>query len=168
VSVEWESEFRERMRRFTPPRDGDVAVSLKVRVISGCFHREHSPQAYALIDERQTSLPDDGARVEFVEHESGPELLVALDLTAAGLALTASVISLVVAILDARRKGVGRGDQPSAPVELVVRRIDYGDTFREERVLSIASDESVDPAQVEALLRAMLDRGAGDETESAG
>ena len=30
--------------------DEEVVISLKVRAPRGCFHREHSPHAYALID----------------------------------------------------------------------------------------------------------------------
>jgi hypothetical protein len=52
-----------------------VPVSLKVRVTSGCFHRQHSPHAYALIDRDIGALTRDPA-LSFVEHENGPELLV--------------------------------------------------------------------------------------------
>jgi sialic acid synthase SpsE len=135
---------------------------MKVRVAAGCFHREHSPEAYALIDERLRSLADGSGNLEFVEHESGPELLVLLELTAAGVTLTASVIGLVAAIIGARREGISRGDQPSEPVELIIRRIDFGETFREERILRVRPDESIDPAQLEALLRAALNRVVED------
>jgi hypothetical protein len=39
-----------------------------VRVTSGCFHREHSPHAFALIDSQLVSVPP-GAGFDFVEHE---------------------------------------------------------------------------------------------------
>ena len=32
------------------PSPGDIAIWVKIRVTSGCFHREHSPCAYELID----------------------------------------------------------------------------------------------------------------------
>lgn len=158
----WESQFRERMRSFgamRQPRGGEVAASLKVRVTSGCFHREHSPQAYCLIDKHLDSMPRDGW--EFVEHESGPELLVLLALTAAGLELTKSVIDLVAAIVEARRDGVKKGDQPSDPIELIVRRIGDGDTFREETVLRIGHRDPVDREQIEALLDQAVERITG-------
>lgn len=44
VDTAWLYEFRERMRRFEgqrKPRSGEVAASIKIRVASGCFHREH-------------------------------------------------------------------------------------------------------------------------------
>lgn len=48
---EWQETFRNRMRGFEArraPQPGEAAVSIKVRVASGCFHREHSPRAYEL------------------------------------------------------------------------------------------------------------------------
>jgi hypothetical protein len=95
MDAKWQQTFRERMRDFRdrrPARVGDVALSIKLRVVSGCFHREHSPHAYTLIDSHLGSLSPD---VEFVEHESGPELLVYLAVGTAGLTLAKSVIDLM-------------------------------------------------------------------------
>jgi len=53
VDTAWPNEFRERMRPFErkrKPISGETAVSIKLRVDSGCFHREHSPRAYEIID----------------------------------------------------------------------------------------------------------------------
>lgn len=147
------------------PRKGEAAISLKVRVTSGCFHREHSPGAYALIDERLSSTRGDGVLFEFVEHESGPELVILLALGTAGLGLAKSVIDLVVAIIEARREGVKQGDRPADPVELIVRRVDFGDTFREERILRIACDDPVDAAEIEKLLRSGIERLAAESDE---
>ena len=50
MNTEWQKTFGSRMRHFEerrPPQPGEVPVSIKVRVGSGCFHREHSPQACA-------------------------------------------------------------------------------------------------------------------------
>jgi len=55
----WPNEFRERMRTFEgrrKPHPGEAAVSIKLRVNSGCFHREHSPHAYEMIDEKLRNL----------------------------------------------------------------------------------------------------------------
>jgi hypothetical protein len=100
-----------------------LAISIKIRVNSGCFHREHSPQAYELIDEYFASIKGSDSVSTFEEHESGPELLVYLALGTAGVSLAKSVIDLVTAIIKPRADGVKKGDQPSAPVELVVRRV---------------------------------------------
>ena len=106
----WRNEFRQRMSTFDEHAHGDdgLAVSIKVRVASGCFHREHSPQAYRMIDEYlQLHAPED-ARWSFQEHESGPELLVYLAVTTAGLSLAASIINLVTAIIKARAPTASR------------------------------------------------------------
>jgi len=160
----WESEFTERMRAFdaVQPRDG-MSLSLKVRVTSGCFHREHSPRGYALINQHLVSVPRDTWQFEFVEHESGPELLVSFALATAGLGLAKSVIDLVVAIIQARSDGVRDGDHPSDPTELLVRRIDDGDTFREEIVLRIDRRDVVERAEIEALLEAAVARLASED-----
>lgn len=161
----WESQFRERMRSFEAmraTRDEGVAASLKVRVTSGCFHREHSPHAYALIDEQLAAMPRERWEFDLVEHESGPELLVLLAVATAGLGLAKSVIDLLVAILEARREGVKQGDHPSDPIELIIRRMGDGDTFREETVLRIGHREPVDRSEIEALLDAAIERVADD------
>jgi len=151
------------MRSFeaVQPHEG-MSVSVKVRVTSGCFHREHSPLAYALIDKQLASVPRDGSRFDFVEHESGPELLLILALSTAGLGLAKSVIDLLVAIIEARREGVKQGDGPSEPIELIVRRIVHGDTLREETVLRIGHGDQVDRARIKAQLEAAIERLAGE------
>jgi len=143
-------------------------MSLKVRVTSGCFHREHSPGAYAIIDEHLSSMGSSEIPFEFVEHESGPELLVLMALGTAGLGLAKSVIDLVVAVIEARREGVKQGDRPSDPIELIVRRVDYGDAFREERILRIACDDPTDAAEIERLLRSGIERVAAERDDPDG
>ncbi len=89
-------------QRDRPPKRNEVPVSIKIRIVSGCFHREHSPRAYEIIDAKLSKLPRN-VMLGFEEHESGPELLVYV---AAGVALTTSVINLVTAIIKARSEGV--------------------------------------------------------------
>lgn len=163
----WASEFQHRMRSFgaARPHDG-ISVSLKVRVTSGCFHREHSPHAYSLIDAHLASMPSEEARFDFLEHESGPEVLVYLAFGTAGMALAKSVIDLLVAIIAARREGVKEGDYPSDPIELIMRRVEHGDAIVEETVLRIGNRDPIDRKQVEALLDAAIERLAGDSTEN--
>ena len=160
MDKQWEQIFRERMHLFKGRRGaevGDVAVSIKIRVTSGCFHREHSPRAYALIDPYLHSLSPE---FEFVEHESGPELLVYLATATAGLTLAASVIDLITAIINARVEGIKKGDRPSDPLELIVRRVNDGHELREEVVLRIGHTESVEEkaieGQVEKAVRTLL------------
>jgi len=94
--------------------DDGMPVSIKVRVTSGCFHREHSPQAYVLIDEQLYSMPPDAA-FSFEEHESGPELLVLLALATSGLGLAKSVVDLIIAIIQARQRGSREATRPPIP-----------------------------------------------------
>jgi hypothetical protein len=169
MDAQWQQTFRERMHRFEerpPAHPGDVAVSIKVRVVSGCFHREHSPHAYAVIDSYLAkSSPD--SEMRFQEHESGPELLVYLAATTAGITLAKSVIDLVTAIIKARAEGTQRGDKLDEPVELLVRRFDKGNEFREEVVLRIGHKEPADAKiikrQLDAALRKLIKRDHASE-----
>jgi hypothetical protein len=127
--------------------------------MSGCFHREHSPHAYELIDRHLASVPP-SQRSEFalIEHESGPELLVYLALVTAGVTLAKSAIDLVIAIINARAEGLKQGDRPDCPVEVIVRRVYDGDKFIEETVLRIGHNDRVDRKGIEARINAALKR----------
>jgi hypothetical protein len=166
VDREWQETFRNRMRGFEArraPGPGEAAVSIKVRVASGCFHREHSPRAYELIDRSLTKLAGSDGSFAFEEHESGPEILVYLALTTAGLSLAKSIIDLITAIIKARSEGIRKGDSPAHPVELIVRRVHDAQEFREETVLRIGHEDAVDEAKVERQLRDALRKLLKDE-----
>jgi hypothetical protein len=151
--MSWEDEFRRRLKRFEktfPTQNGDTPISIKVRVSSGCFHREHSPNAYRLIDEYLASHSH--SDFGFEEHESGPELLVYLSFVAAGVSLTTSIINLVTTIIKARTEGIKRGDRKDAPLELIVRGFDEDGTLREETVLRIDAGHDVNEKLIEKAL----------------
>jgi hypothetical protein len=122
-----------------------VSVSIKVRVVAGCFHREHSPHAYELIDQQLSPSPD----YEYREHENGPELLTWIT---DGFTIAAAVTPAVIAIVKARRSGVEHGDKPREPIELIVRRVDDADGVREETILRLDNADSIDPDAIKALL----------------
>jgi hypothetical protein len=144
----WEAEFRQRMGRFGDEQQMcGLPVSVKVRVSSGCFHCEHSPRAYEMIDEYLRNQAPDGVRFE--EHESGPELLVWLALGTAGITLAKSVVDLVTTIIKARSEGIRKGDHPSHPVELIVRNVGPDGKVKEERVLRFAPDDPVSSKLIE-------------------
>lgn len=148
------------MRRFderSAPRLDEVPISIKVRVTLGCFHRQHSLRGYELIDQHLRKSPSD-AEIAFEEHESGPEVLVYLAVATAGISLVKSVVDLITTIIKARSEGVKKGDGPSAPIELIVRRLDYRERFREEVVLRVGHQDPVDPKDVECQLREALRR----------
>jgi hypothetical protein len=54
-------------------RNDGEALSIKVRVTGGGFDRGTSPNAFRRIYDRVDKLPEN---VEYVPHETGPELLV--------------------------------------------------------------------------------------------
>ena len=151
----WKDQFRRRMNRFSTPRPGHGnAISIKVRPQGGCFHRQHSPHAYDLIDDYLHSCTSLDANFE--EHESGPELLVWLALGTAGIILAKSVIDLVTAIIKARSEGIKKGDSPSAPIELIVRKVITHDKIIEEKVLRFDYKDEVNSEEIEkALIKAV-------------
>jgi hypothetical protein len=165
--MDWESTIRERLQRFAAAQPGDgVPVSIRVRVFSGCFHREHSSRAFALIDQAMATHGREAGTggLELVEHETGPELLVALGLAGGGLSLAASLVQLVVAILQARSAGVAKGDQPDEPVELIVRRVLEGGRFEETVVVRARCGDPVRADQIRGLLESALAPRTGTGT----
>lgn len=161
----WEDEFADRVRFFeSGVNAAGVGVSLKVRVTSGCFHRSCSPRAFEVIDEQVASNLSEEQYVELVEHETGPEILT---LVTAGVMLASSVIDLVVSILQARREGIRRGDGPSEPLELIVRRFDRSGTLREEMVLRVSPEDQVDAAGLERRLNQAVERVTKEPPEAS-
>jgi hypothetical protein len=161
MDTEWQRTFRRRMSTFEARQSratNEVTVSIKIRVASGCFHREHSSEAYALIDCQLSTHEGLFEEIGFEEHESGPELLVYLAVATAGVSLAASVINLIIAILNARTKGIKKGDKPAEPLELIVRRVDNGREIREETVLRIGHSDVIDPKLIEQQVNQALQR----------
>lgn len=155
MNADWSQTFHARMKqfesRYIPPK-GAVAVSIKIRVPSGCFHREHSPYAYKLID-KYLNRTEAHCEFAFEEHESGPELLVYVAVVTAGISLAKSVIDLIVSILKARSEGVKKGDSREAPLELIVRRTQKNGEVKEETVLRIGHHETINREMVEKHLK---------------
>jgi hypothetical protein len=75
--------------------------------------------------------------------------LLYLAVTTAGLSLAKSIVDLITAIIKARSEGIKKGDDPSEPLELIVRRVHDAQEFREETVLRIGHKDAVDEAKVE-------------------
>jgi hypothetical protein len=146
MSSSWENDFRHRIEVFESPFSGKSkgkAISIKIRVTGGCFHREHSPIAYRIIDSYLKSYSPHNGEFSFIEHESGPELLVYVALGTAGITLAKSVIDLITAIIKARSEGAKEGDRHDYPVELIVRGFDDG-KVNEEIVLRFNSHDPID------------------------
>ncbi|MCB9358026.1 MAG: hypothetical protein H6506_04240 [Calditrichaeota bacterium] len=165
MTPDWNTEFRDRMTRFEAHRLSDgagVSLSIKIRVVSGCFHREHSPHAYSRIDQWLKDHASESSDFSFEEHESGPELLLWLAIVAGSINLATGIVNLVAAIIKARSDGVNGGDRPSAPLELIVRRSFSNGEYREEKVLRVEHHERLGADEVESKLeeaiRKMADR----------
>lgn len=99
---------------------------------------------------QESRLEHQGIRV--VEHESGPEILAYLQVTAAGAALSAAVINLVAAIVKARSEGRKQGDRSGAPFELIIRRFDRKGDYAEEKILRLPSDHEIDAERLSETL----------------
>jgi len=120
-----QEQIRKRIQQFEAD-NAETAISVKIRPVSGCFHREHSRAAYAIIDE--WLVQNRNIKLKFEEHESGPEIIAAIN------SITA-VINFVVAIIQARFKGMEKGDRSDYPIELIIRRIERDNEYLEEVIL---------------------------------
>jgi hypothetical protein len=152
----WIKEFRDRVGRFEgmlPPREGEVPVSVKIRIDTGCYSRGCCPHAFNIIDRKIEELREQGERFVLEEHETGPEIILYLAVATAGLSLAKSVVDLVRTVIKARSDRQKHGDRHHDPVTLVVRRLEKGDTLAEERVMTFAPNDRVTKETVdEALL----------------
>jgi hypothetical protein len=151
----WIKEFKRRIDRFESaiPAVGDeIPVSIKIRVDSGCYSRGCCPNAYAIIDRKLNELHKNSERFEFEEHETGPEVLVYLAVTTAGLGLAKSIIEFVTAIIKARSEGRKKGDRHDDPVTIVVRRLKGRDSLAEERLITFHQNEPVSEDLIERII----------------
>jgi hypothetical protein len=130
------------MVEFSPsPAANVLPVSIKLRVDSGCFCRSCCPEGHRLIADYLRQHRDVEVEARIIEHESGPEILTYINLAAGVCALAASVISLVVAIVQARAEGAKRGDKRGHPFRLSIRRIGDEQKFEEDIVMEIPLDK---------------------------
>ena len=154
VDKHWLKGFRHTVGDFQRRQQGNgYVVSVKVRVESGCFHREHSPEAYKIIDARLRRPPE---CAEVIEHESGPELLLYLAVTASALSLAKSVVELITEIFKARAAGIKEGDHPRDPLVLIVRRVDEKNEYREDVILRIGHTDVIDSGAIDKELTAAI------------
>ena len=160
MSSSWEFDLRNRLDTFhhrQKPSTQGISVSIKVRVTGGCYHREHSPIAYKVIDKHLSSMRLDES-ISFGEHESGPELLVYLMFGTAVLTLSKSIIDLITAFIKARSDGIKKGDRPSEPLELIVRTFDKDGKLAEETVLHIDSRHAPARKHIQLALEQAINR----------
>jgi len=146
---------------------GGLPVSIKVRVLGGCFCRGCCRNAWEIIDQAQADLHKRNGRDFYLEeHESGPEIIAFLAIATAGITLTKSLIDLLITIVKARSDGRKNGDQREEPLEIVVRRIQTRDELREEFVLRIGQHDCLDRRELESKLKAALESLVRDREEA--
>ncbi|MGH7978585.1 MAG: hypothetical protein ACREE6_04375, partial [Limisphaerales bacterium] len=149
MDAHWQSEFRGRMQQFgSAELNGFIPISIKVLATTGCFDRSCCPHAHQQIEEYLPNTDMSGVRWRLERHESGPEILVYLAVTAAGLNFAKSIIDLVTAILKARSEGVKKGDRHPEPVELIVRGYAKNGEYFEGVVLRVPHEQIITAKQV--------------------
>jgi heme/copper-type cytochrome/quinol oxidase subunit 1 len=141
---------------MNPKKAHIITVSIKIRVQGGCFHREHSPFAYEIIDEYMDSHPSN--EYLFEEHESGPEILTYLKTIGGVLSFVGGVIQFITAIIKARTEGIIHGDTRKAPIELIVRTIDEKENVKEEKVLQIKTGQEISEALIQKALTTSINK----------
>jgi hypothetical protein len=137
--------------------DGAVGLSIKVRPTGGCFHRDHSPRAYEIIDREFASIPDDERDFIFEEHESGPEIVLYV---VAGVNVATSAFNFLTAIIKARSEGILKGDGRTDPLDVQIRGINKNNQAVKERtILQVDCRERL----MEIQLREALDKAITEE-----
>lgn len=117
----WLAKFDGRMKEFSAGRTQGLALSVKVRVQTGCFHREHSPVAYDIIDAYLDKQQREPVEFRLEPHETGPEFLVWMAYGTAVVSMVTALTSLITAVISARSQGIMRGDRSNSSLDIIVR-----------------------------------------------
>jgi hypothetical protein len=154
----WQQEIRQRLERFNHGDGKGLAVSIKVRVKSNCFCYDHSGHFHRMMDRDRHWDREGPSHWEYEEHESGPEWLLYLALTAAGLGvaekslgIVKSVIDLVAVAVKSHREERGKRGQRPEPLVIVVRGFDSEGAFFEKPVMEIDENPPGDTAIKDSL-----------------
>jgi hypothetical protein len=163
--MNWTNEFKNRIEDFEGQfnEKDSFALSIKIRVISGCFHREHSPEAYKIIDNEINQLDLKKERIALIEHESGPEILVYLALTASVIQLSAAVIDLIRSIIEGRKMGIEKGDHPHDDLHLIVRGFNKKGDLKDETILTIKHFDKIDKKLIKELIEKSVNKTLKDK-----
>ncbi|MGA8152529.1 MAG: hypothetical protein WB952_16370 [Terriglobales bacterium] len=124
---------------------GDIPVWIKIRI-------DPTTVEHATIRRYLENLAPADVDFGFETHESGPEILVYLAVTAAGVSLAKSVIDLITTIIKARSETWRKRDLPLKPVELIIRRVEEGPRRSDEIVLRLGQKEASDENVIEQKL----------------
>jgi len=148
VDQNWVKDFQRRMDRYNglfQPKRNEQLVSIKLRPVSGCFGRCCCPESYVIAD--RLKEPKGKTLLVVEEHESGPEIITVLkfQLAAVGISLAANVISLITAMLNARRLSRRKGES----VKVIIRMIKTNGAYKEEEVLEVDCVDPVTELEIE-------------------
>ena len=142
----WQREIKQRLERFNyGSHEPGLALSVKVRVKSNCFCYGHYGRFHHMMD-RGRDWERGPSHWEYEEHESGPEWLIYLALTAAGLNIVKPVLELVVLAVKSHREERRKREQTPEPLVIVVRGFDPEGVFFERTVMEIEEDVPNDNA----------------------
>jgi hypothetical protein len=66
------------------------------------------------------------------------------------------VVELVTEVFKARTAGIKKGDHPRDPLVLIVRRMDEKNEYREDVILRIGHDDTIDSGVIEKELTSAI------------
>jgi hypothetical protein len=179
--TQFEDDLRNRLNRYKR-LDGTLPISIKVRVTSGCFCPNCCPAGNRIIDQavkkyyrkHNNGVGRRGRNLHYEHHESGPELITYLALTAAGLSFSAaaltlgkSVIELLTAIIKARSEGQRQGDRRHEPMDLLVRGFDPSGKMFDQPVLHIRAGDEPTQKLIAQVLKEGLEKAFQDSKKAA-
>lgn len=143
--MNWNEELDQRINNYSHNhkiREGEEAISIKIRAEEGCFHKSCCPYALKMIYQKMNEM--DQEEFEYIEHESGPEIIAYISLTASGLLLVKSIIELITTIIKARFDGQKHGDgHKGSPVTLIIRKTKKGKVVIEEKIMTFSESDEV-------------------------
>lgn len=152
--MNWNEELDQRIKKYSINhinKEGEEAISIKVRAEGGCYHKSCCPYALNLIYHKMNEINPD--EFEYIEHESGPEIIAYISLSASGLLLAKSIIELVTTIIKARFEGQKHGDgHKGNPVTLIIRKTINGKEVIEEQIMTFNQSDKVSEEIVKNLL----------------
>ena len=154
VDPQWLNKLRFHLADFKAtalPARG-LPCSVKLRPETGRFDREHSPQAYRIID--STVRPGLTSRHWLLDHSTGPEILTFAGRALAELALCETTLATMARIVCARVEGARQGDPCEAALTALVRGFDERGEYFERTVWRGAHDQEAAPADIVAGLAA--------------
>jgi hypothetical protein len=111
-----------------------------------------------LIDEQISKFDLSNDKAAVIEHESGPEILVYITVIAAGFQLSSSIIDLIKSIIEARKKGIDKGDRPKDDLQIIVRGFDDDGNVCDETILTINHLDKIEKKTIKTLLGKSIEK----------